>query len=474
MQSSVVPFREIQQSVFGNRIDAEFYRPDHLASDRVVSKGDYQILSQVTSKIDVGYVGPMASEYVSEGIWLLQTQNVKEFFLNEASKIYIDSEFHDELNKSKVRKGDILIARSGSFGAASIYLEDETINSADIAIIQALPAKVNPYYLVAFLNCKYGVNQLLRFASGGLQGHVNLSILENLKVPALNDDAQNHFTSIIIGSYSHREEAKRLFAQAHNLVLAELGLADWHPTHQRSFITNFSDASKAGRVDADYFQPKYDEVIASIKSYPGGWDTLGNLAVMRKCVEVGQGEYRDDGVPFVRVSNLSPFEISEEKYISEELYALTQQHQPEQGEILLSKDATPGIAHYLREQPKQMIPCSGILRLRNQSTRVNNEYLTLVLNSMLTREQANRDVGGSVILHWRPDQIAGIAVPILSAETQIQIQELVGQSYARRQESKRLLTCAKRAVEVAIEQDERTAIAWLDSEVPLEASQTAS
>ena len=44
-----------------------------------------------------------------------------------------------------------------------------------------------------------------------------------------------------------------------------------------------------------------------------------------------------------------------------------------------------------------MIPSSGILRLRRKDNRVNDEYLTLVLNSMLVKEQVNRDVGGSAI-----------------------------------------------------------------------------
>ena len=42
---------------------------------------------------------------------------------------------------------------------------------------------------------------------------------------------------------------------------------------------------------------------------------------IKKCVEVGSKEYLGEGIPFVRVSNLSPFEITEEKYISEALYA---------------------------------------------------------------------------------------------------------------------------------------------------------
>jgi hypothetical protein len=46
-----------------------------------------------------------------------------------------------------------------------------------------------------------------------------------------------------------------------------------------------------------------------------------------------------------------------------------------------------------------------------------------VLNSILTREQVNRDVGGSVILHWRPDQVKETIIPIPSEAKQTQIQQ---------------------------------------------------
>jgi hypothetical protein len=264
----------------------------------------------------------------------------------------------------------------------------------------------------------------------------------------------------------NHKQSEQFFNQAQTLLLSELGLTDWQPKHQLFFIKNYSDTQQAERIDAEYFQPKYEEIVKAIKDYASGWDTLGNLVTVKKCVEVGSGEYLDEGIPFVRVSNLSPFEITEEKYISEKLYAEIKQHQPQKGEILFSKDATPGIAHYLNvnEFPPKMIPSGGILRLKSKTSKVNNEYLTLVLNSILTQEQINRDVGGSVILHWRPDQVKETVIPILPEEKQTQIQQKVIESFNLRKQSKHLLECAKRAVEVAIEQDEQTAINWLENE----------
>ena len=235
------------------------------------------------------------------------------------------------------------------------------------------------------------------------------------------------------------------------------------PKQQLAFVEDFAKAQQAQRLDADYFQPKYEAMVGVIKRYPGGWDALQNLVTIKKCVEVGSDEYLPEGIPFVRVSNLSPFEITEEKYISEALYAKLIKHQPRKGEILLSKDATPGTAYYLREQPPKMIPSGGILRLERKTNEIENEYLMLVLNSRPTTEQVNRDVGGSLILHWRPDQVKATIIPILPKEKQTQIRNKITTSFELRKQSRQLLECAKRAVEIAIEQDEQTAIRWLEN-----------
>ena len=93
-----------------------------------------------------------------------------------------------------------------------------------------------------------------------------------------------------------------------------------------------------------------------------------------------------------------------------------------------------------------------------------NKKDVAVISTLLTKEQVNRDVGGSVILHWRPDQVKGTVIPILPEEKQTQIQQKVTEASNLRKQSKHLLECAKRAVEIAIEQDEQTAIEWLENE----------
>ena len=86
-----------------------------------------------------------------------------------------------------------------------------------------------------------------------------------------------------------------------------------------------------------------------------------------------------------------------------------------------------------------------------------------MLNSILTQEQVNRDVGGSIILHWRPDQVSETIIPILHQDKQAEIEQKVLESFNLRKHTKDLLEHAKRAVEIATEQDEQAAIDSLKS-----------
>ena len=377
---------------------------------------------------------------------------------------FLSSLQNQEILRSQLKKDDVLLTITGvSYGKSAVVTDEFIGANINQHSVKMTVRNISSYFLSTFLNCKYGYSQSTRHIVGVTRPALDYSAIKSFLIPDLDRNFQKIIASYCCQAEKSREDSTQRYNEAQTLLLSELGLVAWQPKQQLTFVKNFSDTERAGRIDADYFQPKYDDIVNAIREYPGGWDTLGNLATLKKCVEVGSKEYLETGIPFVRVSNLSPFEITQEKYISEELYTELTEHQPKQGEILLSKDATPGIAHYLREPPEKMIPAGGILRLKSKTDKIENEYLTLVLNSILTQEQINRDVGGSVILHWRPDQVAGTVIPILSQEKQIEIQEKVLESFSLRNQAKDLLEHAKRAVEIAIEQDEQTAINWLES-----------
>ena len=113
-----------------------------------------------------------------------------------------------------------------------------------------------------------------------------------------------------------------------------------------------------------------------------------------------------------------------------------------------------------------MVPSGGILRLtvRNRE-RPSEEYLTLVLNSTLVQQQILRDAGGSIIKHWRLDQVKNTLIPILGKEKQKEIKSKIEVSFDCRKKSKLLLEIAKQGVEMAIEQNEAMAKEWIKMQI---------
>ena len=88
-----------------------------------------------------------------------------------------------------------------------------------------------------------------------------------------------------------------------------------------------------------------------------------------------------------------------------------------------------------------------------------------MLNSKLVQMQAERDAGGSIILHWRFNEIENVLIPIVNMIVQREISDLLEESFALKEQSEQLLNTAKRAVELAIEQDEQAAIDWINKQI---------
>jgi type I restriction enzyme, S subunit len=467
MQTSIVNYSKLRKHP-EFRIDAECYNQYHLSVEKTIEKKGFNLIQDYSvSVINFGaYSLCNYIEFLESGKPFIVTEDIKNNIIDTNNLHYISDDVHLLLHKSHCKTGQVLLTMAGAYlGQAAVFNESfECSSNQAIAKITLKQNSINPFFLSTYLNCKYGQSQIERFRTGTGQPNLNLGLIKLIQIVKISSEIQKNIERVVLLALQMRKKGEEEYLEAQSLLLSELGLFSWQPRHELTFVKKYLETQQAERIDSEYFQPKYEEINHAIRTNPSGHDVLGNLVSITKCIEVGSDEYLDEGIPFVRVSDISPFEITEEKYISKELYFEIKQYQPKQGEILLSKDATPGIAYYLRECPLKMIPSGGILRLKLKDNRLDGDYLTLVLNSLIVKEQINRDVGGSVILHWRPDQVKETLIPILSKGDQDKIKEKIIQSFSLRKQSIHLLECAKRAVEIAIERNEDVAIKWLEEQ----------
>lgn len=475
MQYSVVKCSKID---LGDRIDAEYFEPSYLENESKLKRVNAEPLSKYV-KLTSSAFYPSATGYyeVGEMPFIRCVDCIDYPAITELQKDKFERLPHDFIQENKTIKkindGDIVITKVGSPCFASIiYGLNEVALSRTVLGVFSIK-DIDPFYLVVFLRSKYGFDQLIRERELTVQYQLTLERVGRILTYKPSSDFQKIIRQLFIKSQDLHIGDVGLYTKAEHLLLSELGLSNWKPKQGGKFsaptifVKNYSDTQKVGRIDAEYFQPKYEEIIDAVKKYKGGFEELGNLVKIKKSIEPGSEAYQENGVPFVRVSNISKFELSDnnQQFISDELYNELKTHQPDKDEILLSKDATPGIAYYLNEEPQKMIVSGGILRLKINIGKVLPEYLALVLNSIICQKQIERDAGGSIINHWRPDQVKATLIPVLNEDKQKEICELIQESFHNRKFSKSLLEIAKRGVEMAIEKNEETAEKWIKSKI---------
>lgn len=435
-----------------NRIDAEYYQPEYFID---FSKGNWQSIGEVLELCQYGISQAMTEESI--GFPIFRMNDINDAFLVDNEVKFVNL-LPSLFTQYKLENGDVLFNRVNAenfVGRTGIFKlkKDYVFASYLIRIRPKKDSNVLPDYLNIFLNSSFGKRQIKKFMRRAVnQANVNAEELKQMKIAVLPKEFQKLIEKTSNKVWNHIELSKILYSQAEELLLEELGLNDFKFSKDLSYIVNFSDIQSADRMDAEYFQPKYEELTSKLKSQNA--KALGELASIKKGFEPGSKAYQEEGKLFIRVSSLSKYGIDniDQKYVNKELYEkLKKDFQPQIGEILLTKDATPGIAYVLKE-PIEGIISGGILRLE-LIEKIEPEYLALCINSLIGQMQAERDAGGSIIEHWRPEQIKNLIIPILPQSTQQKIAELVRKSHETRKKSKELLEEAKRKVEEMIEKN---------------------
>lgn len=93
--------------------------------------------------------------------------------------------------------------------------------------------------------------------------------------------------------------------------------------------------------------------------------------------------------------------------------------------------------------------------------------LLVLFKSEAIQELLKQRCSGTILTSINKDEFLSLPLPKIDEDIQAKISEQIKESFALRRKSKQLLEDAKRAVEIAIEQDEESAIEWLKDRVDL-------
>lgn len=474
LEISEVPFSYVLSNNKIFRIDSNFFQKKFICAEQVIREKKSTKLASIGVELRSfgAYSLNNQVNYLDEGVPFIRGVNMKKGRVSFSNLIYIDEEAHSLLWKSEVRPGMVLLSMSGTVGDVAIASKKwkYPINSnQDIAKIDT-KGKINPYFLFAFLLSKFGQNYLLREARGSVQQHVFLSQIENFEIPRFASDFNFCIQSVIEESDDILSSSEDKHNKSEELLLGALGLVGFSLCLKSENIKSFKNSFvKTGRLDAEHYQLKYDQINSVLSEFFGGVTTVGDLAE-----EITNGaevrEYQEQGVPYLRIGDLKFLDVEASSVVFIDPNSAEKglgKIGLQAGDVLLSRSGSLAVSAVVEPAWENALISSHLIRLRIRDARIDPYFLALFFMTLPGKMQIQKWSNGGVQPEISQPAVKEIIVPILPLPIQHEIRRLILEARRLRSVSEKLLEAAKRAVEIAIEQDEAAGMAYLAAEKAL-------
>ncbi len=441
-----------------------YYSLENLTKEDVVTKNSYRRLGDLCELI----AGPFGSTVTTERYdatsdkRYIRGKDIQSFFIEKSAPVFLDNNLFDELPQFHLRAEDILLTVVGmKFGKAAIISTEDcpAVFSCKSTLVRN--PSVNVWYLLTYLSSSIGYGLVRRGHRGAAQPGINLFDIRNVPVPILDGNFQSRIEILVKHAKSLVTASNIAFVDAQTLLLSEFGLTDWRSKHQLTFVKNYSDTEQIGRIDAEYYQPKYEEIVNAIKDYKGGWDTLGNLVALndKNYKPKDKQQYK-----YIELANITDKGAIADCMVEEgQNLPSRARRKVKIGDLIVSSIEGSLSSIALIDEEYSHALCSTGFHVIN-SKHYSSETLLVLLKSMVGQLQLRKGCSGTILTAINEDAFNKVVLPIISTNKQTEIQKKVIDSFNLRKQSKHLLECAKRAVEMAIEQNEKTASNWLENE----------
>ncbi|VUT24623.1 MAG: Type I restriction modification DNA specificity domain protein [Candidatus Methanolliviera sp. GoM_asphalt] len=354
--------------------------------------------------------------------------------------------------------GDIVFTKIGANIGDSAILPRKYSKynfSQNVAGAKIKSNEISPYYLAAYLSSKYGRIQLKRIQMLSGQGKLELVDIRKIPVVGASPELQDSVGQLYLLAEDKIKNSIKCYVQAENLLLEELGLKDFKPKYELSYTANLSKAFESHRIDAEYFQPCYDEVIKKIIEYQNDYTQLLNCVENVK-PDFDPSKYPDKIFSYVELADIDSsigIIYGSNEIKGEEAPSRARRILRKNDVIASSVEGSLEKVALVDEEYEGSLASTRFFQFR--SIKIFPEVLLVLSKSMVLQTQLKKECTGTILTAVPNEALKRILIPIIPKETQQKIASLVQRSHEARRKAKELLEEAKRKVEEAIE-NERT------------------
>ena len=442
------------------RIDAEYFKKKYLTEDSLREKYSNLYLDNFCFITDGQHGYHEVDE--SSPIRHLTAKNFKNWFADDNNADRLAKWVDDNNRRSALRENDIVVTTRGTVGYCAIVKNDVLPANIDQDVARIFLKSVDEItaqYLLVYVNCKFGQDWLKRNQTGMVQQGIALWRIKEMPIPKLPPTFQKTISEIVEQSFDNLKTSNQAYSLAEQILLAEIGLQDFEPAQDAVNIKNFSDSFQtSGRLDAEYYQKKYDDYINLVHSYK-----KGSEPIREACINNGQN-FTPDAKTEYRYIELSNIGKSGDingctVNIGEELPSRARRLVSKNDVVISSIEGSLDSCALVTEEYSGALCSTGFYVLRSE--KINSETLLVLFKSELMQNLLKQNCSGTILTAINKDEFLNIPVPLIDKNKQKQIAVLIKQSFALKKQSEQLLEVAKRAVEIAIEQDEVMALKYI-------------
>lgn len=224
-------------------------------------------------------------------------------------------------------------------------------------------------------------------------------------------------------------------------------------------IKNYSETQLASRLDAEYYQPKYEKLLEKIISYKGSWARVRDHfdLVVDKSSKMNE-EYN-----YVEISDV---DVSTGMYTYKTLSSsdlpTNAKIEPKSGDILISKvRPNRGAITIIDDDIFNLIVSGAFTVLRSKSS-YSTELLKMLFRSKIYRELLLKNNVGTSYPVIKDIDVLNIPIPLFDKQTEEEILIIALDAQDMLNESNYFLSLAKIIVEKAVEKGEEIALNYMD------------
>ena len=437
------------------RIDAEFFRKEFIRNQESLLKSSSVAISDLVAVSDGNHFS-ISDEFTDDGIPYYRGQDTTgQFFAEQSSPIGITRTAFEipHMRRSHLKKGDVLLSIVGTVGSLALVGSNrEATCSCKLAIFR--PKSIEPEFLAIYLASKPGAAQIQRFRRGTVQTGFLLEDTDQVFIPELSKKFTKSIVAKVSAARAALESAKDFQQQTEQTLLTGLNLEYWHPPTTLTYEANASEAFLSDRLDAEFFQPRIKELYRLLGDKAQCIRNVSDLRQDRFTGTKGQFNYLEIGA----VS--SDGIIADSVIDGDEAPSRATWH-VERGDVLTSTvRPIRGLTAIIEDSQHGSVASSGFAVLTPKG--ISPELLLCYLKLPQICELMDLHTSASMYPAISVSDILGLPFKHPGKEAEEKIVSLIQEARTKRANSKSLLERAKRAVEIAIEESEETALAYLD------------